>query len=165
MKRFILSIFCLATSAFAQTSPDANTQLIALRDTLTAAHVAQLATVSADFKIKLEAANADRDAAIAALSTLQNEITTVLTSTLADLTPQLTAAQADLDAELKTGDGPQAAAKRLTVTALQARIDTLNALIAEASKPDKQKALEAAQAAKAAADKAVLDAQAALNQP
>jgi len=179
MKKFllILAAFCFSISASAQSGklatdlqaadaahwPAINALLIAQRDELTASNLATLSSAAADFKSKLEAANTERDAALAKFSALQDQVSTVLNAQLSALAPQLTVAQSDLAAELKTGDGPQAAAKRLIVADLQARIETLNALIVEAGKSDKQKAVEAAQAAKDAADKALSDAQDALN--
>jgi len=179
MKKFILilSVFLFSISASAQSgklatelqSADAahwaaiNALLIAQRDELTASNLETLSSAAADFKSKLEAANAERDAALAKLSTLQDQVSTVLNAQLSALAPKLTVAQSDLAAELKTGEGPQAAAKRIIVADIQARIDTINALIAEAGKSDKQKAVESAQAAKDAADKALVDAQNALN--
>ena len=142
-----------------------NAFAIAQRNEINAANAAALAADAADFKAKLAAATADRDEALAKLSALQTQVDSVLSSTLSELQPQLVAAQGALAAELTTGDGPQAAAKRLVVADLQARIDTVQSLITEAGKSDKQKALEAAQAAKDAADKALLDAQAALQNP
>lgn len=179
MNRFLtlLAVAAFTVSAAAQTSaslaadlqaadaahwPAINDFGVKLRDELKAAHVAQLASATADFKTKLETANAARADAETKLTELQTRITNVLSATLADLQSQLVTAQTTLTAELATGDGPVAAAKRLVVTDLQARIDTVQSLQSEASKSDRQKAVKAAIAAKSAADKALADAQAAL---
>jgi hypothetical protein len=171
----LLSFLALLSPAKAQSSAslaanlqsaenwsDINALLIAQRNEINAAHIASLATASADFTAKLTAANTARDEANEKYEALQTRIGTVLNSTLTDLQTQLTTAQAALTAELASGDGPQAAAKKLIVTDLEARMDTINALIVEAGKSDKQKAVDAARAAKVAADKALSDAQAAL---
>jgi len=179
----LLLVLCLVSSLVsAQTSaqlaadlqavdsahmPAINALLVAQRTELTAVHVAGLADAAADFK----AASAERDAAVAKFNDLQTQITAVLTSTLTDLEPQLQVAQDALKAELTSGEGPQAAAKRLIVVDLQARVDVLKTLQATSMKSDLQKAVETAEAsaqaakeAKEAADKALLDAKAALNQ-
>ena len=99
---------------------------------------------------KLDATNAATAKAQSDLQALGAQVTTTLNAQLATLTAQL-ASIAPTDTA--------------SIAATQARIDTINALIAEAGKSDKQKALDAALAAKAAADKALADAQAALQQP
>jgi hypothetical protein len=170
-----LSLLALLSPAKAQSSAslaanlqsaenwaDINALLIAQRNELNAAHIASLATAAADFTTQLNAANTAKNEVLAKYEALKTEIGTVLNSTLTDLQSQLSTAQAALTAELATGDGPQAAAKRLVVTDIEARMDTINALIIEAGKSEKQKAVDAARAAKAAAEKALSDAQAAL---
>ena len=129
-----LALFFIGSLAAQDITPEVNALLITQRNQLTAAHTAQLATTTAEFKAKLETAQSELSEAKQNLEELKQRIETVLQSKLA--------------AELQTGDGPRA--------------QIIRDLIKESSKPSAQLRLEAAQAAKAAADKALSDAQAAL---
>lgn len=131
----IVFSFVFAGSLAAQDiTPEVNALLITQRDQLTAVHTAALATAASEFKAKLAVAQAELASAKQDLEELKQRIETVLQSKLA--------------AELQTGDGPRA--------------QIIRDLIKESSKPSAQLRLEAAQTAKAAADKALSDAQAAL---
>ena len=137
MNRLLALTFALALAGnlpAQDITPEVNALLITQRDQLTAVHIAALATATTEFKAKLATAQAELASAKQDLDELKQRIETVLQSKLA--------------AELQTGDGPRA--------------QIIRDLIKESSKPSAQLRLEAAQAAKAAADKALSDAQAAL---
>lgn len=156
MKRFILLLALSALNLRADIILNDNGTIIKDGVSLNNASDALLNKLitSAEFmtalQSKLDATNAATAKAQSDLQALGAQVTTTLNAQLATLTAQL-ASIAPTDTA--------------SIAATQARIDTINALIAEAGKSDKQKALDAALAAKAAADKALADAQAALQQP